>query len=108
MPHRGRKIIWRLAGGEQEIHTRSVFLSIGEKMWKVYKYNSRFIQGELISKHSSESAALKAAKKEIGFKKKKREKSKEEIVIWLDGDDGDPMGIIVKKQKKGDEKVSTG
>mgnify|MGYP003143057972 FL=1 len=26
MPHRGRKIIWRLAGGEQEIHTRSVFL----------------------------------------------------------------------------------
>ena len=77
-------------------------------MWKVYKYNGRFIQGDLVSKHSSESAALKAAKKEIGFKKKKREKSKEEIVIWLDGDDGDPMGIIVKKQKKGDEKVSTG
>ena len=107
MPHRGRKIIWRLAGGEQEIHTRSVFL-IGGKMWKVYKYNGRFIQGELISKHSSESAALKAAKKEIDFKKQVKEKSKEEIVIWLDGDDGEPMGIIVKKQKKGDEKVSTG
>ena len=107
MPHRGRKIIWRLAGGEQEIHTRSVFF-IGGKMWKVYKYNGRFIQGDLISKHSSEAAAVKAAKKAIGFKKKKREKSKEEIVIWLDGDDGDPMGIIVKKQKKGDEKVSTG
>ena len=77
-------------------------------MWKVYKYNGRFIQGDLISKHSSESAAVKAAKKAIGFKKKKREKSKEEIVIWLDGDDGEPMGIIVKKQKKGGEKASTG
>ena len=58
MPHRGRKIIWRLAGGEQKIHTRSVFF-IGGNMWKVYKYNSRFIQGELISKHSSESAAVR-------------------------------------------------
>ena len=77
-------------------------------MWKVYKYNGRLIQGELISKHSSESAALKAARKEIGFKKQVKEKSKEEIVIWLDGDGGDPMGIIVKKQTKGGEKASTG
>ena len=77
-------------------------------MWKVYKYNGRFIQGELISEHSSEAAAVKAAKKSIDFKKQVKEKSKEEIVIWLDGDDGEPMGIIVKKQKKGDEKVSTG
>ena len=77
-------------------------------MWKVYKYNSRFIQGELISKHSSESAALKAAKKAIDFKKKVKKESKEEIVIWLDGAAGDPMGIIVKKQRKGGEKASTG
>ena len=77
-------------------------------MWKVYKWNGRIIQGDLISKHSSESAALKAAKKAIYFKKKIRKESKEEIVIWLDGDDGNPMGIIVKKQKKGGEKASTG
>ena len=77
-------------------------------MWKVYKYNGRLIQGDLVSKHSSESAAIKAAEKKIDFKKQVREKSKEEIVIWLDGDDGDPMGIIVKKQKKGGEKASTG
>ena len=77
-------------------------------MWKVYEYNGRFIQGDLVSKHSSEAAAIKAAKKNIGFKKQHKEKSKEEIVIWLDDDDGTPMGIIVKKQKKGDEKVSTG
>ena len=77
-------------------------------MWKVYEYNGRFIQGDLISKHSSEAAAIKAAKKKIDFKKKYREKSKEEIVIWLDGDDGTPAGIIVKKVRKGSEMASTG
>ena len=80
----------------------------GGKMWKVYAYNGRLIQGDLISKHSSESAAVKAAKKALDVKKQVREKSKEEIVIWLDGDDGTPVGIIVKKIRKGDEKVSTG
>jgi hypothetical protein len=29
-------------------------------MWKVYKWNGRIIQGDLVSKHSSEAAALKA------------------------------------------------
>ena len=38
-------------------------------MWKVYAYNGRFIQGDLVSKHSSEAAAVKAAKKKIDFKK---------------------------------------
>ena len=77
-------------------------------MWKVYAYNGRFIQGDLISKHSSEAAAIKAAKKSIDFKKQYKEKSKQEIVIWLDGDDGTPVGIIVKKVRKGSEMVSTG
>ena len=80
----------------------------GGKMWKVYAYNGRFIQGDLVSKHSSESAAIKAAKKKLDFKKQHKEKSKEEIVIWLDDDDGTPMGIIVKKLRKGSEKASTG
>jgi len=77
-------------------------------MWKVFGYNGRFIQGDLISKHSSESAAIKAAKKSIGFSKKIKEKSKKEIVIWLDDDEGVPLGIIVKKFRKGSEMVSTG
>ena len=77
-------------------------------MWRVYTYNGRFIQGDLISKHSSEAAAIKAAKKNIDFKKQHREKSKEEIVIWLDGDDGTPAGIIVKTVRKGSEMASTG
>ena len=84
------------------------WLFMGEKMWKVYVYNGRFIQGDLISKHSSESAAIKAAKKTIDFKKQHREKSKKEIVIWLDDDDGAPTGIIVKKVRNGSEMASTG
>ena len=37
-----------------------------------------------------------------------REKSKKEIVIWLDDDDGVPAGIIVKKVRNGSEMASTG
>ena len=36
-------------------------------MWKVYKYNGHYIQGDLISEHSSESAALNKAKKKINY-----------------------------------------
>ena len=36
-------------------------------MWKIYKWNGRYIQGDLISKHSSEDAALKKAASEIKF-----------------------------------------
>ena len=77
-------------------------------MWKVYAYNGRFIQGDLISKHSSESAAIKAAKKTLDVKKQVKEKTKEEIAIWLDDSEGTPIGIIVKKIRKGSEMVSTG
>lgn len=74
-------------------------------MWKVYKWNGQYIQGELISSHSSEAAALKAAKKKISFLKATKSKSPDikalgEIVIWLDGEGGDPLGVIVKKTKK--------
>ena len=68
-------------------------------MWKLWKWNGRFIQGDLISKHTSESAAIKRAKKEIEFKKQTKEISKDEIVIWLDDEDGTPMGIITKANK---------
>ena len=37
-------------------------------MYKVYKYDGHYIQGELISKHTTESAAMKSAKKNINFK----------------------------------------
>lgn len=68
-------------------------------MWKVYKWNGHYIQGDLVSKHSSESAALKAAKKAIKFIKTEKEKKKKEILIWLDGENSTPLGVIIKKTK---------
>ena len=68
-------------------------------MWKVYKYNGRYIMGDHISNHSSESAALKKAKKVINFKHTQKEKKKDEILIWLDGENHEPMGVIIHKIK---------
>ena len=68
-------------------------------MWKVYKWNGHYIMGDLVSKHSSEAAAIKAAKKAINFAKTEREKKKKEILIWLDAADSSPIGVIVKKTK---------
>ena len=68
-------------------------------MWKIYKYNGHYIQGDLISKHSTESAALKKAKKEINFKFSEKQKVNKEILIWLDDKDHTPMGVIIKKTR---------
>ena len=68
-------------------------------MWKVFKWNGHYIMGDLISKHSSESAALKAAKKNINFITTERDESKKQICIWLDGEDFDPVGVIVKNKR---------
>ena len=78
--------------------------------WKVWKWDGHYIQGELLSSHTSEAAALKKAKKEIKYLNAVKEKKKNEIVIWLDGENGQPLGVITKKvrKKKGDDKDSTG
>tara|TARA_R100001163_G_C5054700_1_gene191229 strand:+ start:1508 stop:1729 length:222 start_codon:yes stop_codon:yes gene_type:complete len=68
-------------------------------MWKVYKYNGHYIQGDLVSKHTTESAAIKKAKKVINFTFSEKVKRKNEILIWLDGKDYLPLGVIVKKQR---------
>jgi hypothetical protein len=83
-------------------------------MWKVYKWDGHYIQGEFISEHTTEKAALGKAKKRINYSKAVKSKlptlkQRGEIVIWLDKEDGTPIGVIVKKvrKKKGDAKVST-
>ena len=70
-------------------------------MWKVYKWDGRFIQGELIGRHTSERAALKKAENEIGHAQteKQEDKAGKETIIWLDGENGNPLGVIVKKNK---------
>jgi len=59
-----------------------------------------YIQGDLISQHTSEVTALKRAKKEIDFCNSVKEERDSEIVIWLDAEDGTPMGVITKQKKK--------
>ena len=76
-------------------------------MWKVYKYNGRHIQGDLISKHHSETAAMKKAKKTIDFKFSEREKRINEILIWLDDDNHMPIGVIVH-ELKGTKRIRQG
>ena len=70
--------------------------------WKVWKWDGHYIQGELISSHTTEAAALKRAKKEIKYLKAVKSEigGKEEIVIWLDGENGKPLGVITKKVNK--------
>jgi hypothetical protein len=77
-------------------------------MWKLYKYDGRFIQGELVSKHTSQNAALKKAKEVIGHLTEVEEVRVDEHLIWLDGEGGTPMGVIVQKAKKRrTKKIST-
>ena len=68
-------------------------------MWKVYKWNGHYIMGDLISKHSTESAALKAAKKKISFSRTEKVKKGNETFIWLDAENSEPLGVIVKKSR---------
>ena len=56
-------------------------------MWKLWREHNKYIQGELVSKHSSESAALKKAAAEIEFKHKVKEE--DEVDYWGEGEGGD-------------------
>ena len=75
--------------------------------WKVWKWDGHYIQGELISSHTTEAAALKRAKKEIKYLKavKSEIDRDNEIVIWLDGEGGEPLGVITKKINKKTKKT---
>mgnify|MGYP001334715658 CR=1 FL=1 len=66
-------------------------------MYKLYKYDGHYIQGELVSKHSSESAALKAAKKKLNFNTATKSNIVKPKVIWLDDKNHTPIGLITIK-----------
>jgi hypothetical protein len=68
-------------------------------MWKFYKWNGHYIQGDFVSKHSSEDAALKKAAKEIGFIFAYKVKQGKETLIWLDDRNHSPIGVIIKKSR---------
>ena len=68
-------------------------------MWKLYKWNGHYIQGDLVSKHKSEDAAMKKASKELNFTFAEKSKIGKETLIWLDDDKYTPVGVIVKKTR---------
>jgi len=68
-------------------------------MWKLFKYDGHYIQGEFISKHSSEAAAIKKAEKVIKHTYAEKSKLNKDIIIWLDGEDHMPLGMIIKKTR---------
>ncbi len=68
-------------------------------MWKISKWNGHYIQGDLLSKNSSEDAALKKAAKEIKFTFAEKSKVGKETLIWLDDANHTPVGVIVKKTR---------
>ena len=78
----------------------------GNVMWKLWRVRNEYIQGELVSKHSSKAAALKKAAAEIEFKYKVKEEDADEIVIWLEDEDHLPIGIITKR--KGTKRIRQG
>ena len=79
---------------------------VGNVMWKLWREHNKYIQGELISKHSSEAAALKKAAIELEYKFKVKEEDTDEYVIWLEDEDRSPIGIITKK--KGAKRIRQG
>ena len=70
------------------------------KMWKLFKEDNGYVQGRLISQHTTEKAALKKAEKEINFSYKSKVKRNGETLIWLENRNHIPVGIIVRKEKK--------
>ena len=68
-------------------------------MWRIYKWNGHYIQGDLVSKHTSEDAAIKKASKTLGFVFAEKVKKGNETLIWLDDDNHTPVGVIVKKSR---------
>jgi hypothetical protein len=68
-------------------------------MWKLYKWDGNYIQGELVSKHSSEDAAVKRATKELNFCFAEKVKKDKETLIWLDDTNHTPIGVIIKKSR---------
>ena len=74
--------------------------------WKLYKYDGHYIKGTLISKHTSQSAALKRAKKEIKHETIIEQQTDREHLIWLDDKGGMPLGVIIKQAKAAPKKIS--
>jgi hypothetical protein len=69
-------------------------------MWQVWEWDGRYIQGNLVSKHTSRSAAVSKAKKHFGKNIKLLDSVKNKVnVIYIDELNSNPIGIILEKKK---------
>ena len=66
-------------------------------MFTVYIWNGRHIQGDKVGEASTESEAWKIAKAALAKAKFEGPftREKDRRVTWLDGKDGNPVGIII-------------
>ena len=75
-------------------------------MWKLWREHNGYIQGELLSKHASDKAALKKAKTVIEYEYTVRDEDEDGDIIWLENENKMPIGIIT--HKKGAKRIRQG
>tara|TARA_E500000331_G_scaffold12874_1_gene11561 strand:+ start:6827 stop:7063 length:237 start_codon:yes stop_codon:yes gene_type:complete len=78
-------------------------------MWQFWRWNGKYIQGDLISTHQTKELAIDRANKDfnggIDFTEEVKKRKKR---IWIDDENTkNPVGIIVET-RSGGAKVSTG
>jgi len=73
-------------------------------MWQFWEWNGKYIQGKLVSEHSSKTTIISKAKKRLGKDIKLIEDNrKDEKIIWIDSANNIPIGII--KKLKGAKRI---
>ena len=66
-------------------------------MWEIWEWNGHYIQGKLRKKNiKSKQSAIKDAKKNIKFK---RTASGSKNELFLEDENGMPVGIIIRSKK---------
>ena len=66
-------------------------------MWQFWEWDGKYIQGKLVSEHSSKTTIISKAKKRLGKDIKLIEDNrKDEKIIWIDSPNNIPIGIIKK------------
>ena len=64
-------------------------------MWEVWEWDGQCIQGKLHKAYKSKQSAIKYARKTIEYDKETPDSRNE---LFLEKEDGTPVGIIVKRK----------
>ena len=69
-------------------------------MWEVWKWNGRYIKGKFLKKYKTKESAVNYAKKTIKYKRISKGQSRGEF--FLEDEEGQPLGMIIKTGNKND------